>query len=144
MKKLKDLTGSTFCSAQAVNNVGEIAGSCDLTNGTAHGVLWRKNRVEDLGSLGDDDAPSTALDINSHAQVVGSSEVEDGKLRAFLWQDGRMYNLNDAIEPHSGWLLMVASRINDAGEIAGRGFYHGAIHAFLLQPAASTRVVAKR
>jgi probable HAF family extracellular repeat protein len=144
MNKLKDLAGSTFCNAQALNDVGEIVGSCDVPNGTAHGVLWRKSRVEDLGTLGDDDAPSMALDINARAQVVGSSEVVDGKLRAFLWQGGRMYDLNNAIPPHNGWLLLVASRINDAGEIAGRGFYHGTIHAFLLQPAASTRVVAKR
>jgi probable HAF family extracellular repeat protein len=144
MKKLKDLAGSSFCSAQAVNGTGEIVGSCDLPNGTAHGVLWRRNRVEDLGTLGDDDAPSTALDINAHSQVVGSSEIEDGKLRAFIWQAGRIYDLNNAIPAHSGWLLMVASRINDVGEIAGRGFYHGTIHAFLLQPAPATRVVTKR
>ena len=45
-----------------------------------------------------------------------------------------MLNLNQALPPKSGWLLLVASRINDKGEIAGRGFFHGAIHTFLLQP----------
>lgn len=134
MHPLPELSGSTFCSAQALNNKGEIVGSCDLPNGSAHGVIWRGGHVEDLGTLGDDDAPSTALDINDSAQVVGSSEVEDGKLRAFLWQQGKMYDLNTAVAPHSGWLLLAASRINDAGEIAGRGFYKGAIHAFLLRP----------
>ncbi len=134
MHPLPQLPGGTFCSAQALNNHGDIVGSCDLSNGSAHGVIWRHGHVEDLGTLGDDDAPSTALDINGSAQVVGSSEIEDGKLRAFLWQRGKIYDLNAAIAPHSGWVLLAASRINDTGEIAGRGFYKGAIHAFLLRP----------
>jgi hypothetical protein len=38
------------------------------------------------------------------------------------------------IAPGSGWLLLVASRINNRGEILGRGYFRGSIHAFLLQP----------
>jgi probable HAF family extracellular repeat protein len=134
MQLLPRLPGGTICSAQAINNGGLITGSCDLPNGTAHAVMWRKGSVEDLGTLGDDDAPSTALDINAQAQVVGTSEATSDHLRAFLWEKGKMINLNQRIPPHSGWLLLVASRINDKGEILGRGYYRGSIHAFLLEP----------
>jgi probable HAF family extracellular repeat protein len=134
MKQLTNLPGGTFCSAQAINDKGEITGWCDVPNGTSHGVIWKNGHITDLGSLGDDDSPSTALDINSKGQVVGTSEISDSKLRAFLWQNGQLLNLNQAVPPKSGWLLLVASRINDRGEIAGRGFFHGSIHAFLLQP----------
>ena len=133
MKQLPDLPGGTICSAQALNNHGAIIGSCDLPDGGGHAVIWKKGVVTDMGALGDGEGPSTALDINDQSQVVGCSSADD-KLRAFLWQDGKMIDLNKAITPHSGWLLMVASRINDKGEILGRGFYKGYIHVFLLQP----------
>ena len=61
MQQLPNLPGGTICSAQAINNSGAIIGSCDLANGTAHGVIWRNGSVEDLGTLGDEDSPSTAL-----------------------------------------------------------------------------------
>jgi probable HAF family extracellular repeat protein len=134
MRQLPKLAGGTFCSAQALNNHGDIVGSCDLPNGTAHGVIWSGGHVQDLGTLGDDDSTSTALDINLHGQVVGSSEVTEGKLRAFLWEKGQILDLNRTIPSDSGWLLLAASRINDKGEIAGRGYFKGAIHAFILRP----------
>ncbi|WP_158615553.1 hypothetical protein [Acidipila sp. EB88] len=137
MQQLPLLPGGTFCSGQAINNAGETVGSCDLPEGSAHAVLWKNGTIKDLGTLGDEDAPSTALDINREGQIVGSSEVVDGKLRAVLWQSGRLIDLNTLIDRHSGWLLLVASRINDRGEIAGRGMYHGAIHAFVLEPSAT-------
>ena len=134
MKQLPNLPGGTICSAQAINNSGAIIGSCDLHNSsTQHGVIWRNGSIQDLGTLGDEYAPTTALDINNLGQVVGNSS-DDDKLRAFLWQNGKIINLNKLIAPDSGWTLLVASRINDKGEIIGRGYFHRTIHAFMLQP----------
>jgi hypothetical protein len=45
-----------------------------------------------------------------------------------------MINLNKLVPPNSGWQLLVAWRINDKGEIIGRGYFHRTIHAFMLQP----------
>ena len=143
MHELPKLPGGTYCSAQAINNVGVIAGSCDLPNGSRHGVVWRNGSIQDLGTLGDEDAPSTALDINGQAQVVGTSEATSDHLRAFLWEKGKIINLNQLISKQSGWLLLVASRINDKGEILGRGYYKGSIHAFLLEPVQPTASVNK-
>jgi probable HAF family extracellular repeat protein len=133
MKQLPDLPGGTLCSAQAINNNGAAVGSCDLPSGLAHGVIWKNGTITDLGALGDGDATSTPLDINASEQVVGCSTPDD-KLRAFLWEKGKMIDLNKEIGPHSGWTLLVASRINDRGEILGRGYYHNYIHVFLLEP----------
>jgi probable HAF family extracellular repeat protein len=134
MHELPRIPGGTYCTAQAINNAGVITGSCDLANGSRHGVVWRNGSITDLGTLGDEDAPSTALDINAQVQVVGTSEATSDHLRAFLWEKGKIINLNQLISKQSGWLLLVASRINDKGEILGRGYYHGSIHAFLLEP----------
>ncbi len=134
MRQLPILPGGTLCTAQAINARGDIAGSCDTAKGANHGVIWRDGAVEDLGTLGDEESPSTALDINQKGQVVGSSE-NDGKLRAFFWENGKMIDLNKTLTPGSGWVLLVASRINDRGEIVGRGYFRGSIHAFLLHPA---------
>ena len=58
MQQLPNLPGGTICSAQAINNSGAIIGSCDLANGTGHGVIWRNGSVEDLGTLGNEDSAS--------------------------------------------------------------------------------------
>jgi probable HAF family extracellular repeat protein len=134
MHQLRGPSASTFCVAQALNSQGDVVGSCDISIGSSQGVLWKHGRPVALGTLGDEDAPSTPLDINDRGQIVGSAEVEDGRLRAFLWQNHKMYDLNRAIKPASGWLLLVASRVNNNGEIAGRGFYQGGVHAFVLHP----------
>ena len=55
-----------------------------------------------------------------------------------------MINLNKLIAPNSGWTLLVASRINDKGEILGRGFIGPFTPLFFGQIAANNwRCVAK-
>jgi probable HAF family extracellular repeat protein len=76
-----------------------------------------------------------ASDINNKGQVVGGS---GGK--AFIWQDGKMTDLNKLIPPDSGWLLVTATGINDAGQIVGVGTYKDSIkykdniRGFMLTP----------
>jgi probable HAF family extracellular repeat protein len=128
------LPHGTFSSAQAVNSKGQIAGFADSGRNGIRPILWSDKRVVDLGTLGDD--PSMALDVNNAGSVVGTSSVAEGQMRAFLWQHGHLYNLNHLLPKGSGWLLMTAFRINNRGEILGRGFYRGEAHAFLLSPRA--------
>ena len=138
MEELPKFPGGELCSAQAINNSGVIVGTCDV-KGVAHGAIWKSGSVTDLGLLGDDEgATTTALDINSSNQVVGVAEPEDGILRAFLWENGKLNDLNQLIPPKSGWRLLVASRINDKGEILGRGYFKGYIHIFTLDPVQPT------
>jgi probable HAF family extracellular repeat protein len=123
-------TGS-LSSAQAINNKQQIVGYADTRDDGIHPVLWSHGHMTDLGTLGDD--PSFALDINDAGQIVGGSFIEEGQERAFLWEKGRLLDLNKLIPANSKWLLLSAYRINDQGEIIGRGFYKGTAHMFLLR-----------
>jgi probable HAF family extracellular repeat protein len=55
---------------------------------------------------------------------------------AFLWDDvNGMRNLNNLIDPASGWVLKVAFSINDQGQIVGMGTNPaGQKRGFLLTP----------
>jgi probable HAF family extracellular repeat protein len=69
--------------------------------------------------------------------VVGASEVEitSDDTHAFLYTSGSgMVDLNTLIDPLSGWELLDAADINDAGQITGQGLIGGEYHAYLLTP----------
>jgi hypothetical protein len=51
-------------------------------------------------------------------------------------ENGKMWNLNSLITPNSGWVLYIATAINERGEIVGQGKFQGHFRAFLLRPVA--------
>jgi hypothetical protein len=84
----------------------------------------------------------SAFGMNNLNTVVGKMEPVSGSpitTSAFVWSEsGGVLNLNQYIDPSSGWHLMGATGINDAGQIVGYGWYGTpeffAYRGFLLTP----------
>jgi probable HAF family extracellular repeat protein len=136
MRDLGTLDGDFASSsgADAVNNLGEIVGaSYSHSLGTSRAVFFQRDGPTDLGSLA---LYSYADSVNDLGEVVGQSGTISGDLHAFR---SNLYNpqavdLNSEIPPDSGWLLVYATGVNNAGEIVGTGNFKGQIHGYLLTP----------
>jgi hypothetical protein len=108
----------------AVGHLWETTGS--LFPYVGEGVLWDTSvdpiTFELIGKL--DGYSFTGLnDINEGDVAVGRASNGDDWLaeRAILWYEGELYDLNDLVDPDSGWTLLVAEAINDDGTIVGYG-----------------------
>lgn len=123
--------GGKDSHATAVNALGQVTGSASLSNGYQHAVLYSNGRTVDLGSLGTSNSYGYA--INNSGIVVGYSYV-DGQAdsHAFVYAGGMMVDLNLVIPVNSGWELLAAYGINEAGQIVGSGIYEGQSAMFLL------------
>lgn len=125
--------GGTSSEAYCINNSGKIVGlSYDLSN-TVKAVAWQDGLIKQISDLNH----SSARAINDLGQVVGRVFIIDVQQnRAFIWQNGVGTNLNDLVDPDSGWVLREALDINDLGQIVGWGNRNGSTtnRAFLLTP----------
>jgi probable HAF family extracellular repeat protein len=126
-------TGSWACG---INATGTVAGQAQLPgNMISHAFRQSPGgAMEDLDTLGS--SGSAAEGINDDGTVVGWFTATGGSLRAFLFEDGTMVDLNDLIDAASGWELMLARDINNAGQIIGEGFREGLPRAYRLTPVA--------
>jgi hypothetical protein len=79
-------------------------------------------------------APFLVKGINHRGDAVGSSLPFSTDSHALLFSGGRTYDLNDLIDPASGWRLIWAFDINDHGQIIGWGRVDGHEASFLLDP----------
>jgi probable HAF family extracellular repeat protein len=134
-------TGEAHC----INNSGQVVGTTSVPGGY-HAFLWDARRgMQDLGTL--EERWSDALAVNNKAEVVGLVKTadihSDAADAAVLFAGSEVIDLNDMIDPASGWHLVEATAINDIGQIVGQGRNSvGQLHAFLLTPVPSGRVTA--
>jgi probable HAF family extracellular repeat protein len=143
MHDLGTLGGSSG-DASGINASGQVAGSANTIGDVAwHAFVWTPSIVGgatgtmlDLGTLGGSDSYGYAVSNAGH--VVGSSYVSadvSNFQHAFLYTPScGMLDLNTLIDPISGWELLDASDINDAGQITGQGLINDEYHAYLLTP----------
>jgi len=140
---MTDLGASGGNFATGINNSGQVVGGMDRNTYTLHGshaFITGANGVgvTDLGTMGGD--WSVANSINDSGQVVGVAGYDDWvDVSSFIYSNGVMVNLSylDAVIT-GGWTGLVASGINNNGQIVGHGTLHGVNQAFLLSGADQT------
>jgi len=127
--------GYASSDATAIAASGYIAGTFADEFGASMGFLVAPSDPTAMILLGAlmPGGDSQTYGINSSGLAVGSS---DGV--AFLFDATGIHDLNALLDSTSaGWNLESAMAINDLGQIAGTGYYNGALHGFLLDPEAS-------
>jgi len=118
----------------ALNDREQCAGVA-FNSGTGRiEAFLQQNGVRDmLGTLGG--SFSIARDLNNHGEVVGGSLTEgDENFHGFLYRNNRLHDLNEFLDPGTGWELIQALGINNHGEIIGIGSCTGQDRIVLLRP----------
>ncbi|HEX5323021.1 MAG TPA: hypothetical protein VFW40_04485 [Capsulimonadaceae bacterium] len=108
--------------AEGVNDHADAAGTVG-----DEAYLWREGagRRYDAYDLG----PGAAFGINNRGEIVGRNNQD----HAVLWRGNRVIDLNRCVRA-KGWVLQLATHINQRGWIVGFGLRYGDGHGFLLIP----------
>lgn len=130
--------GGISSQAVAINNRGDVAGNSATAdnggNSVGHAFLYDANGMHDIGHLGGNS--TQAFGMNDFGWVVGHSyTTESPPVHAVLY-DGALHDLNDLIDPASGWDLRQSRDINNAGQIIALAVRDSEpwAHAVLLTP----------
>ncbi len=124
-----------WSEATAINDHDQIVGFGNLLpNGPElyprTAFMWDNGVLTDIGALSGG-ATSFAFGINNASQVVGWFG-DYGNPHAFLFDAGSFLDVNDLIDPASGWVISEANAINDLGQIAGTACRDGSCYAVRL------------
>lgn len=125
-----DLGGGN-AAAMAINDLGDVVGYSEDSQGRNRATLWRDGHAFNLGTLG---GASFATGMNNDGIVVGYYLDLLNRQRAFLWFNGQMMDLEALILP-AGFRPLIATGINNNGVIVGQGRNaSGRLRGFVLHP----------
>ena len=130
--------------ANAINDDGLVVGAIFVDPDMAlHACSWQNGKMTDLGTLAG--LNTVAYAVNRAGLIVGGTNPvlpeENGKQfgdadepqHAFCCFKGEIIDLNDLIDPASGWVLADARSISDSNYVTGTGVHNGQAHAYLLK-----------
>lgn len=149
-----------------INEFGDVIGYSDDPVAVRQSFLYANGKMTVLGSLGgkfsggvgvyginsQDDVVGTAFGPSGSIGGIGDPEngLDTNLLRSYvfsgthgvIYKNGQLQDLNNLIDPNSGWELLDARSINDFGQIVGEGMVNNQIHAFILTPVPESSTVA--
>jgi probable HAF family extracellular repeat protein len=127
--------GGVSSRANDVNNLGQVVGHWLDGNGQQFGFLWQAGSSAGLAGL-TTHPNSVPRRINEFGFVVGiCQDANLGDSVGVLWdRSGQVHRLDALIPANSGWANLVATDINDLGEISGTGFKNGSKRGFRMTP----------
>ena len=129
---LRRLTGGgewRLTSLGGFNDGGQVVIGAENGRGEQRVFLWQSgNGMEDIHMPPGEPGSAIALGINNRGQVVGfyGPPHRPGELpplfgwNGFIYDNGVVTNLNNLIDPASGWHVEQACAINDLGQIVVR------------------------
>ncbi len=119
---------------RGLNDSGQFAGVClNPESGRIEAFLQEDGVRSMLGTLGG--SFSVGRDLNNQGDVVGGSLTKDDEnFHGFIYRNNRLYDLNELVEPGTGWEVLQAVCINNHGEIIAIGSHTGEDRIVLLRP----------
>jgi len=129
--------------AWGMNNLGQVVGESHPPFGS-RAVVWDNDAAHTAIELpllpGDNYGSANA--INNLGHLLGTSALSEpgtwnvSQQQLVLWRDGGVFPLQEVLDPVSGagWIISIASAINNSGQIVGLGVHNGQNRAYLLTP----------
>ncbi|HEY6193180.1 MAG TPA: T9SS type A sorting domain-containing protein [Bacteroidota bacterium] len=144
--------GGNLSDARGINNLGQVVGSSTkIAASESYAFIASNGGMTDLGFLAAPDpfpGFSEAFSINDSTEVVGASSwvhsLQGNLNHAFVWRDGVMTDLNNVADTAGGWELIVATAVNNRGDILATAIRSGRQQAVLLKKSQSIVLTSPR